>query len=236
MNELIYDEFSQVGVDFKDLNKVNDYDLDMAFRKTAPETQSIFQQLGLTRDSTLLDVGTGTGSLSIAAAKLCKFVYAIDVSETMLNNAQKNAQKCALKNITFFKAGFLSYEHKGSKLDHIVSFLSLHHLPDFWKQIALLHLNSMMKMNGTFYLADQVFAFDANDYKNKLNHWVDINRERSHNESFVNDVKTSICKEYTTYSWILETMLGNAGFHYDIIKHSEFFAHYLCHKIKEVII
>jgi putative AdoMet-dependent methyltransferase len=40
--------------------------------------------------------------------------------------------------------GFLNYEHNGPPLDMIVSNLALHHLPDFWKMIALKRIHEML--------------------------------------------------------------------------------------------
>lgn len=237
MEKLIYNEFQLVGVDYIDAEKVDTYNSDMSFREVKHEHELIFNHLKLSKNSSLLDIGAGTGLFAIEAAKICQKVIAIDISEVMLEQARKFAKSENLKNISFIKGGFLSFDYKGPLLNHVTSFLALHHLPDFWKQIALLKINKMLKLDGNFFLGDQVYSFKADEYEKKLSEWVNINWERTHNSSFVNDVKMSITQEFSTFSWALEKMLAVAGFNFEIVDNdSEFFSYYLCKKVKDVLI
>ncbi len=70
--------------------------------------------------------------------------------------AKQKAHAMGISNIAFSQAGFLSYEHNGYPLDLIVSNLALHHLPDFWKMIALKRIYQLLKNGGTFYLGEPV--------------------------------------------------------------------------------
>src|SRR5215475_7731072 len=45
-----------------------------------------------------------------------------------------------LGNVEVLRAGFLSYEHAGPPADFVYSRYALHHLPDFWKAVALARL------------------------------------------------------------------------------------------------
>jgi hypothetical protein len=54
----------------------------------------------------------------------------------MLGHARKKAAFRGIANIDFLQGGFLTYQHKGAPLDAIINQLALHHLPDFWKQVA----------------------------------------------------------------------------------------------------
>ena len=49
---------------------------------------------------------------------------------------------------------------------------ALHHLPDFWKQIALTRLYEMLKPGGKLFLADLVFCFKADDYHENIERWL----------------------------------------------------------------
>ncbi len=82
-------------------------------------------------------IGTGTGQFAIAAAQKCHKVYAIDVSKPMLEYAEQQAKKENINNIEWLNQGFLNLDFPGIKFDHIISNAVLHHLPDFWKLIAL---------------------------------------------------------------------------------------------------
>ncbi len=68
-------------------------------------------------------------------------------SEAMIAQARKKLNNHS-HNLKFVKAGFLSYKHEAEPVDVIMTRAAFHHLPDFWKQIALLRMNNMLKMDG----------------------------------------------------------------------------------------
>jgi ubiquinone/menaquinone biosynthesis C-methylase UbiE len=148
----LYNEIVQVGTDYQDISNVQAYDMQMAkFRDVTKEATDIIEAISLEREHSLLEIGTGTGNFAIETAKHCNNVYAIDVSSTMIAYAKQKAQEMGISNISFIQAGFLSYEHNGYPLDRIVSNIALHHLPDFWKMIALKRIYNLLKNDGTFY-------------------------------------------------------------------------------------
>lgn len=172
--EWFYDETIQVGTNYQDISNVQAYDQQMAkFRDVKKEAKDIIEAISLGGEHSLLEIGTGTGNFAIEAAKHCNEIYAIDVSSAMIAYAKQKAQINGISNISFFQAGFLNYEHNGSPLDMIVSNLALHHLPDFWKMIALERIYNMLKLGGTFYLGDVVFSFPVEEYDNKINTWIE---------------------------------------------------------------
>ncbi len=101
------------------------------FRDAAKEAIDIFEVIGLRKKQSLLEIGTGTGNFAIEAARHCNNVYTIDVSSAMIDYAKQKVHKTGISNISFFQAGFLSYQHDGYPLDVIVSNSVMHHLPDF---------------------------------------------------------------------------------------------------------
>jgi len=56
----------------------------------------------LDKKDTVLDIGCGTGKVSIALAQMVKKVYAIDRREEAIRYAQVQAQKAGITNIEFF--------------------------------------------------------------------------------------------------------------------------------------
>jgi len=50
-------------------------------------------------------------------------------------------------------------------VDAVVTQIALHHLPDFWKQIALLRIANLLKDGGKFCLRDVVYSFAISEYK-----------------------------------------------------------------------
>ena len=228
--EWFYDETVQVGTNYQDISNVRAYDLQMAkFRDVKKEATDIIETISLGREHSLLEIGTGTGNFAIEAAKHCNEVYAIDVSSAMLAYAKQKAQKNGISKISFFQAGFLNYEHNGSPLDMIVSNLALHHLPDFWKMIALERINKMLKPGGTFYLGDVVFSFPVEEYDNKINTWIDTMREKV-GIKFAQEAQIHLKEEYSTFDWVIEEMLHRSGFTFDIHHKDDFIAVYYCRK------
>jgi len=225
-----YNETVQVGTEYQDISNVQAYDIQMAkFRDAKKEATDIIEAISLGREHSLLEIGTGTGNFAIEAAKQCKSVYAIDVSPAMIAYAKQKAQTEAISNISFLQAGFLGYEHNGSPLDIIVSNLALHHLPDFWKMIALKRIHKLLKKGGSFYLGDVIFSFPIEEYDTKIETWIDILKEKV-GLNFAQEAQMHIKEEYSTFDWIIEEMLHKSGFKFDIRRKDDFFAVYYCKK------
>ena len=225
-----YNETVQVGIDYQDISNVQTYDEKMAkFRDFKKEAADIIKATGLEREHSLLEIGTGTGNFAIEAARYCNYVYAIDVSSTMIDYAKQKAQTVGITNISFFRAGFLSYEHKGCPLDVIVSNIALHHLPDFWKMIALKRIYQLLKNGGTFYLGDVIFSFSIEEYNYKIDDWIDVMKEKV-GVGFGKEAEMHIKEEFSTFDWIIEEMLHKSGFKFDIHRKDDFFAVYCCKK------
>jgi ubiquinone/menaquinone biosynthesis C-methylase UbiE len=137
------DELAHAGDEHLDLEYVQDYD-----RKAgtdSAEDMALFRDLGLNETHTLVDLGAGTGTLALAASPLCRRVIAVDVSAAMLAILKEKAERLGIKNIECVKSGFLTYEHRGESADFVYSRNALHHLPDFWKALALERISSILR-------------------------------------------------------------------------------------------
>ena len=64
-------------------------------------------------------------------------VTAVDVSPAMVATLRQRAAAEGLTNLVAVQAGFLTYEHAGPPVDGVFTRNALHHLPDFWKAVAL---------------------------------------------------------------------------------------------------
>jgi len=225
-----YDELKQVGIDYTEQSEVHVYDTQMQrLRDIKKEVEDFMKSTGLTYDRTVLEIGTGTGELAIEIARYCTKVFAADVSPTMLKFARQKARDRDVSNIEFHDGGFLTYTHAGEPLDVIVSQLALHHLPDFWKLIALKRIYAMLKNGGKFYLRDVVYSFEGNHHE-FFESWINGVKEAA-GERMAKDLATSIKEEYYTFDWIMEELLQRAGFIIEKAEHKDgFMAVYLCSK------
>ncbi len=141
-----YDEFQQIGTDYGNKAEVDIYDKSHAsFRDIVADSIKILDTLEIKGSDVVIDFGAGTGAFVIQAAKRCAKVYAVDVSKVMLDFAESKATQAGLSNVRFHHSGFLTYEHVDKPVDAVFTTFAFHHLPDFWKGIALKRLKSMLK-------------------------------------------------------------------------------------------
>jgi hypothetical protein len=76
----------------------------------------------------------------------------------MTETLRKCSTDLRLSNIEVEQAGFLTYEHEGTPADFVYTRNALHHLPDFWKALALTRIAAMLKPSGVLRLRDLVFS------------------------------------------------------------------------------
>jgi len=224
-----FDEMQHTGMDFTSTPVVNGYDArHQTFRDVDKENDEIIAGLGLQETHVVADFGCGTGAFAIKAAKKCAQVYAIDISEPMLKQAEWLARTRLIKNIVFCHGGFLTYHHAGTPLDAITTSLALHHLPDFWKQKALLRLNEMLTPGGRLCLVDVVVSEEHCEAN--IEKWI-AKLNRVSGSEMAEAVTRHIRKEHSTFSWIVEGLLSRAGFTIDRTDYHEgVLARYFCTK------
>lgn len=215
-----YNEFQHVGVDFESTEEVKSYDDEIGKGINQRDNcKEIVDALGLKQTDSVLEIGTATGRLAIDLSEFCEHVYAIDISESMLEYAKEKAKKQGRNNIEFVKAGFLTYQLAENTLDAVITKFSLHHLPDLWKFVAIKRIFDMLKPGGKFFLKDAMISVDIHDFFDSADYWVSSTRKESGDKP-AEAVALCIKEEYPTYSWIMEEMLKRVGFNIDNANHS----------------
>ena len=210
--EWYFDETTHAGVDYADTSIAEEYDSQHSkFRNFEEEARRIVDVLGIGPEDTVLDMGCGTGAIALNIAGHCRKVIGVDTARSMLGICRKKAQELGISNMETHCAGFLTYVHKGEGVDAIVTKAALHHLPDFWKCIALERMAKILKSQGKLYLWDVVFGFDVKDHASLLQAWIDEMRKEAGPE-MADEVAIHIRDEFSTYDWIMEGMLAKAGF------------------------
>ena len=186
--------------------------------------------LGLQRGWRVADIGCGNGVLACEAAAMGAEVDAIDISPAMLALADILARDRKVKIRTQF-AGLLSFTYQPNSYDLIVSEFALHHLPDFWKAVALSRIFNALKPGANFYLRDIVFAGIPDGVERDVEGWADFSIK---NHEFDREsVITHMRDEYSTFAWVIERMLTDAGFQTASVDyHAPLHATYLLRKPK----
>lgn len=217
MKDWFYNEQKHAGVDYSHKDNAYIYDAQMeSFRDYEKEANEFVDKLGAETPEELLliDIGCGTGAFGVHAAKYFNKVLAVDVSKEMLSIAKSKAEALNLDNIEFHNSGFLNFKSK-EEADIVFTKWAFHHLPDFWKQAALININTMLKIDGLFLLTDVIFKY-APDFEQNIEQLLqDLSQKNSHD--FVEETKVHIREEYSTFDWIMHGLIERAGFEIEAI-------------------
>jgi 2-polyprenyl-3-methyl-5-hydroxy-6-metoxy-1,4-benzoquinol methylase len=171
--------------------------------------RAALSMLGVKKGWRIADIGCGNGVLATEAALMGAEVDAIDISPAMLALAEIYARdrKAAVRTQS---AGLLSFAYQPNSYDLIVSEFTLHHLPDFWKAVAMSRIFAALKPGANFYLRDIVFVSMPDGSERSVEQWADFNVK---NHDFARDnVVIHMRDEYSTFGWVMERMLTEVGF------------------------
>jgi ubiquinone/menaquinone biosynthesis C-methylase UbiE len=221
------DELAHAGPEHLDTTYVPGYDRKAA---TDPEEDlAVLQRHGLGATDTLVDLGAGTGTFAVAAAALCRRVVAVDVSRPMLAVLEEKLGRDDIANVEVVRAGFLRYEHQGEPADVVYSRHALHHLPDFWKVVALDRIARMLRPGGIFFLRDLVYAFEPGEVGDVIESWLGRATTDPAAGWTQAELATHVREEFSPFSWLLEPMLERAGFRIEDAQiHGKIYATYVC--------
>jgi SAM-dependent methyltransferase len=172
----------------------------------------LLQELGMDSTSTVLDIGTGTGQFALSAATHCRQVIAVDVSPVMLARLRSDVDARGATNIECVEAGLLTYEHPGDPVDFTYCRYALHHLPDFWKAIALVRMHDALRAGGVLRLWDIVYGFDPPDAADRIEAWCATGEEDVATDWTRAELEEHVRDEHSTFTWLLEAMIDRAGF------------------------
>jgi SAM-dependent methyltransferase len=222
------DELAHAGPEHLDGAYVATYD-----RKAGTdwrEELTLLRHFGLNETSTLVDLGAGTGALALAAAPLCRRVVAVDVSPAMIAALRLEAARLGLDTLECVQQGLLTYEHQGERADIVYSRHALHHLPDFWKVVALARIAAMLKPGGVLRLRDLLFSFSPGETERAIETWLAGAAAAPAAGWTRAELETHLREEHSTYTWLLEPMLERTGFAIQEVEYSPsgIYAAYVC--------
>jgi putative AdoMet-dependent methyltransferase len=104
----------------------------------------------------------------------------------------------------------LSFEFESGALDFATTQFALHHLPDFWKSVALTRIRRTLKLGGKLYLRDVVFVCEPERISETVERWIDW---MGKNTGYARgEVAQHVREEHSTFGWIMEGLIARAGF------------------------
>lgn len=205
-----FDEFRQVGRDYSRPDEVDIYDPSHAqFRDLVAEAEEILSLLDIRPDEVLVDIGAGTGTFALQAARRGAEVHALDVSRAMLDRARSKAGEAGLTGITHHHAGFLTHELPAAFADAVTTTYALHHLPDFWKGVALERIHRLLKPGGRLFIRDIVIP--SQHSMETIGAFI-ARQEAAGGDFLREDAEGHFRDEHSTYDWAMDGLLTRAGF------------------------
>jgi SAM-dependent methyltransferase len=230
VNRWLLDELALAGPEHVDPAAVELYDSKAAFDPSADV--ALLAELGLDERSKVVDLGAGSGTFAVAADRVARRVIAVDVSPAMVAAMRSKIAELGLHNVKSVQAGFLTYRHVGSPADVVYSRNALHHLPDFWKAIALSRIAAILRPAGLLRLRDLVYTFEPAEAATYIETWVEGGAGDSSQGWTSDELRAHVRNEHSTFGWILEGILERAGFELEDVRYdaSRIFGEYVAVK------
>ena len=162
-------------VDFWDFRaeEYNNSQTSVAARFTHEEkVQELWDQGIINSDSTVLDIGCGTGQFAVELGKVVKQVVGLDFSENMLMYAKQNAETAGLTNIELVKSDWDSFQ-SDQRFDFVLASMSpaIHDPAQLYKMLNFCtgygYISAFVERHST--LKEQLYALTDQVYVHQFN-------------------------------------------------------------------
>ena len=114
-----------------------------------------------------VDVGSGTGLLSLTLAEHVEQVWAIDISSSMAEYLRTKAASAGLDNIQAAVASAVSLPLVDESVDLVVSNYCFHHVDADDKRRALREVMRVLRPGGRLVFGDMMFELAVGDLRNR---------------------------------------------------------------------
>ena len=116
--------------------------------------ERLLEPVGLQPGESVLDVGCGTGTLAIVAARRAGAdVHGVDASPEMVERARAKARRAGVA-VAFDVARAEALPYRGARFDVVLSTVMLHHLPKAMRPNAVREMRRVTKPGGRVLLVD----------------------------------------------------------------------------------
>ena len=106
---------------------------------------------------TVIDLGAGTGFLTLPLARAGADVIAVDLSAAMIADLERRAAAEAVR-VDVAVADIAEFDFPADSADLVVSNYALHHLSHAQKQAVLANVNRWLRPGGRVVIADMMFG------------------------------------------------------------------------------
>ena len=113
------------------------------------------------RDDRVVDLGAGTGLLTLALAPRVHKLVAVDISERMLERLDDAAIADGIHNVETLVADLRRLPLEDESATLVVSNYAFHHLDDTGKELALAEARRILQPGGRVVICDMMFSLSS---------------------------------------------------------------------------
>ena len=136
-------------------NPINKKKLDNPERRKMLPPEIVLQKLGLKEDDDMADIGCGVGYFTFPAAEIISSeneIYAIDISEEMLEEVEKESKEKEIKNISLVKSTEYDLKLEDGKVSFALMVNVLHETDDKVRMLKEIH--RILRTDGRIAIVD----------------------------------------------------------------------------------
>jgi ubiquinone/menaquinone biosynthesis C-methylase UbiE len=116
----------------------------------------------------VVDLGAGTGLLSLALAPRVHELVAVDISERMLERLDDAAAAEGIHNVEILAADLRRLPLEDESATLVVSNYAFHHLDDSGKELALAEARRILRPGGRIVICDMMFSLSLDPRDRRL--------------------------------------------------------------------
>jgi SAM-dependent methyltransferase len=120
--------------------------------------ETLLDEASPTASMHVVDLGCGSGQLSLRIAPLVHEVLAVDVSKTMIELLAQNALRASIDNVVGRAVPIEHLEIPEGSVDLVVSNYALHHLRDEDKALAVKRATRWLRAGGRLVIGDMMIG------------------------------------------------------------------------------